>query len=40
MSREGWHSWVANTVEVMAGEGEGVRKVEPGRKLGGFVYEC
>ncbi len=30
---------VANTVEVMAEEGEVVRKGER-RRLGGFVFEC
>jgi hypothetical protein len=35
MSLDGRHSWVANTVGVMAEEGEGVCKVERGRKLGG-----
>jgi hypothetical protein len=35
VSGRGWHSCVANTVEVMAEEGEGVREGERGRRLGG-----
>ena len=37
---EWWHSCAANTVEVIAEGGEGMREGEHGRRFWGFVFEC
>ena len=37
---EWWHLCAANTVEVMAEGGEGVREGERGRRFWGSVFEC